>query len=94
MDKSLEDAPQLVIETPTPPAEPQVFNSIPLWQRGGSRIRHLRGILFEENGIKPKEFEVCCIEAKTYLSLTNNKIVSLFFSCLRFALSILFNTFF
>lgn len=57
IDKPSEDTPQLVVETSKPPVEPQLFNSSPLWQRGGSRIRHLRGILFEENGIKPKEFE-------------------------------------
>lgn len=46
------------MEISTPPVEISAFNSTPLWRRDAPRLRHVRGILFEENGLKPKELEV------------------------------------
>lgn len=62
MDKAPEDNPQLMSESPALPpvpiVEPLSFDSTPLWSRNSPRVRHLRGILFEEHGLKPKEMEV------------------------------------
>ncbi|KAJ1524151.1 hypothetical protein ONE63_010679 [Megalurothrips usitatus] len=72
VDKPIEDVPQLPPEPPTPPIEPLVFDSTPIWTRDAPRVRHLRGILFEEHGLKPKELEtseVSSVEAPTSVRL-------------------------
>ncbi|KAK3914018.1 DNA transposase [Frankliniella fusca] len=56
-EKLNEEAPQPILEISTPPVEPIAFDSTPLWSRNSPRVRHLRGILFEENSLKPRELE-------------------------------------
>lgn len=56
-EKTSDDSFQPPPEPPAVPTEPNTFDSTPLWRRNAPRVRHLRGILFEENGLKPKELE-------------------------------------
>ncbi|KAE8748136.1 hypothetical protein FOCC_FOCC005139 [Frankliniella occidentalis] len=57
VEKLNDETPQPLSENSTPPVERVVFDSTPLWTRNSPRVRHLRGILFEENSVKPREIE-------------------------------------